>query len=70
MKQYCRYCAYLATGGRLFCEIKERDRTESQIKRANRCPHYLYCGVDEIGKDHVPQLRYGKRNCEERKYKA
>lgn len=54
MKQYCRYCYLCCDGDAYYCTEKAKILSESQLLRANNCPHYAYCGIDIItGKDHV-----------------
>ena len=50
MKQYCRYCvnAYLQGDDMIWCEPKDEIRTDRQITRLNRCPHFEFCSIDVL----------------------
>ena len=61
MRQYCRYCAELKNGDALYCEVKDRVLSDVQIKRANNCKCYVYCGFDENGFEHKPR-QYKRKN--------
>ena len=49
MKQYCRYCvnAYLQGDDMIWCKPKDEIRTDRQITRLNRCPHFEFCSILE-----------------------
>ena len=50
MKQYCRYCvnAYLQGDDMIWCKPKDEIRTDHQITRMNRCPHFEFCSIDVL----------------------
>lgn len=50
MKQYCRYCvnAYLQGDDMIWCKPKDEIRTDRQITRLNRCPHFEFCSIDVL----------------------
>lgn len=50
MKQYCRYCAraFLQDDDMIWCEPKDEIRTDRQITRLNRCPHFEFCSIDVL----------------------
>lgn len=54
MKQYCRYCvnAYLQDDDMIWCKPKDEIRTDHQITRLNRCPHFEFCSIDVLNPEH------------------
>lgn len=60
MKQYCRYCGYLAAGSRIWCSrIKEEISREAACS-PNRCGNFAYHPVDAFAGD--KEIPHGTSN--------
>lgn len=46
MKQYCRYCSFLATGNGIYCTELNKEIRESTAKRVNNCEHFDLNPID------------------------
>ena len=68
MKQYCRYCAYLATGNGTWCAAHEREMSDSAAKRLNRCKDFDFNEIDAFfgnPNPYRPREPYRARHTEE-----
>ena len=68
MKQYCRYCAHLATGNGTWCAAHEREMSDSAAKRLNHCKDFDFCEIDAFGENlagYHPREPYRERAAEE-----
>lgn len=68
MKQYCRYCANAFAQGddMIWCRAKDEIRTDRQITRLNRCPHFEFCSIDVLD----PEREYKPAGTRRPKQKA
>ena len=49
MIQYCRYCAYMCCGnGANWCDIKQKEYSDSTIKAPNKCKDFAFCELDAL----------------------
>lgn len=48
MIQYCRYCCYLDTGNGIWCDLLEKEMSESAAKSVNRCPNFAFNPMDSF----------------------
>jgi len=46
MTQYCRYCAYLVTGNGIYCWHRNKELSEEQTKRTNKCKDFCFSSMD------------------------
>ena len=63
MTQYCRYCGHCFVGNGNWCEALEKELTDSQIKRVNKCRTFAFNPMDvyDPDREYKPRKRYGKR---------
>lgn len=64
MKQYCRYCAHLATGNGTWCSEHRKELSDSYAKRTNTCKDFAFCEIDAFGentKPYQPREPYRRR---------
>lgn len=50
-KQYCRYCVYLMVNNFPYCQIKEKQISESTAKSVNHCDKFLFADVEDEHQD-------------------
>lgn len=67
MKQYCRYCAhaFAQDDDMIWCEAKDEIRTDRQITRLNRCPHFEFCSIDVLNPEREYKPTANRRRVQE-----
>ena len=60
MTQYCRYCTACHVANGNWCEIKEKELTDAQIKHSNKCRDFEFCSMDVYDENRTYQPRKKK----------
>ena len=61
MTQYCRYCTACHVANGNWCEIKEKELTDAQIKHSNKCRDFEFCSMDVYDENRTYQPRAVKK---------
>ena len=61
MTQYCRYCTACHVANGNWCEIKEKELTDAQIKHSNKCRDFEFCSMDVYDENRTYQPRQKKQ---------
>ena len=66
MTQYCRYCVYCMTANGNWCDIKEKELTDDQIKHTNHCKLFEFTPMDAYDwhREYQPRPRKEKSKLE------
>lgn len=51
MRQYCRYCCWMAVGNASYCTKQERRISSAAAKSPNRCHDFAYNPIDAFGEN-------------------
>lgn len=52
MKQYCRYCIHCCVGNGNWCDVREKEYSDSYFCRVNNCKDFEFCSVDVYDAEH------------------
>ena len=52
MKQYCRYCIHCHVGNGNWCDVREKEYSDSYFCSVNKCKDFEFCSMDAYNFEH------------------